>query len=60
MNRDDLQGKSSFELERLGHRYLVVTYVTIKGAGGQIRIWSFELVSWLAANPGTMIVELRD
>lgn len=60
MNRDDLQQKSSFELERMGHRYLQVTYVTTQGAGGQTRLWSFELVSWLAANPGTLIVALRD
>lgn len=46
--------------EALGHQYLSVTYVTINGAGGSARCWSFELVDWLRAHPGTLIVGLKE
>lgn len=52
--------KSSTEKETLGHRYLIVTYVTIEGAAGSTRMWSYELADWLTSKPGTMIVNLRE
>lgn len=52
--------KSSTEKEMLGHCYLIVTYVTIEGAGGSTRMWSYELADWLASKPGTLIVKLKE
>ena len=50
----------STEREAYGHRYLEIRYVTIEGAGGSTRRWSFELVGWLQANDGALIVGLRE
>ena len=49
---------SARQREELGHQYFAVTYVTIEGAGGSTRVWSFELADWLASKPGTLIVRL--
>lgn len=50
--------QSASEKEKLGHQFLEVTYVTIQGTGGSIRMWSYELVNWLASKPGVLIVKL--
>ena len=39
--------------------YYEVTYITIKGAGGSVRRWCYELAEWMAKNEGAMIVGLR-
>lgn len=57
--RQDVKELPAKAKEELGLQYLEVRYVTIEGAGGSSRVWSYELVAWLQGRPGTLIVGLR-
>lgn len=39
--------------------YVLVTYVTVEGAGGTKRIWLSELPAWFAQQTGALIVNIR-